>query len=664
MTPLSFSSSSRSIDYPPPIEIQSIKEQTEIEQIQHVVVRNEGPSSEEEVQLPQGPDIKTLFYENGNMYLGEMNDKGQPHGKGLLIYGNQKTDFLLSEANPLKPIHQTVYKKAKPYTTLKIFKKSYEGEFQNGIPEGQGKLIFVNGPLKSLEGKFKKGNAPGYIEEIKLVGHSHTFYAGQIDSLGNYQGKGWLLDGSSGHVYQGDFEAGLLHGKGKITYKTFDTSKDWGYYEGDCHRNLPHGKGLLIYSKGNQGRKLLYQGEFEHNCPQGLGTLVKNTMSGTCELKGLFEEGDFVSNSDLFHFRRLNELLCKYKKSLGEGVRIRRKRDDLRMDFLFIGRFDSKLSGVGAKISRKGEIQGEGIFSQGNLIKEQPLNSCLIYTEIQESGLKEENQHSTKDVEISSEKLEETENLYDSSDKKPPNSPQYEFVLNRFQGSEFLCPKKTILSFEGQYLHANRLGGGDISKRSFVVSQAPLKEKYEVFWQIVLTTQPLLFDLTKQGEVYSGLEPPYYPVWLYETVDFGNISVTLEEITRSSSSFVSAYLVSDGKKEVRIQRYHYLNWQEHTTISLSELKALIQNVEKYSIDMDGPLWVHCKAGLERSGCLVAALIIKEKVMSGEITLDNLYDNLDKLFVLLREQRGPNFLSMPRLVDFLREYALSLLVNED
>ncbi len=243
--------------------------------------------------------------------------------------------------------------------------------------------------------------------------------------------------------------------------------------------------------------------------------------------------------------------------------------------------------------------------------------------------------------------------LLASKTKRELADISYASVLSRFY--DVLCPQSTAISFEGRYLHANRVGGGEISTRSFIASQAPLHENYETFWRYVLHHQPILFDLTKRGEVYAN-DVPYYPTDLYKTMHFGEISVALQEI----EGLVSTYRVTDGKKTASIRRCHYAHWQDHGAVSLNALKGLIAEVERISSGPAELIWAHCRAGVGRTGCLIAALILKEKIDCGEITLHTLDEDLVGLIVSLRKQRGPLFVQTSEQLDLLRQYAYSLL----
>jgi len=145
---------------------------------------------------------------NKDLYEGERNSEGEPHGKGKITYTNEAT---------------------------------YEGEFENGKPHGFGKKSFKSGI--TYEGEFKNGKYDG---NGKLTDNGKVVLEGIWDAdtpVGHYAGKKIYENGS---IYVGEFnDEGVPCGKGAIVYK--GGSK----YEGDVVSGLPHGKGVWTQSGGS-----------------------------------------------------------------------------------------------------------------------------------------------------------------------------------------------------------------------------------------------------------------------------------------------------------------------------------------------------------------------------------------------------------------------------
>ena len=69
-------------------------------------------------------DFNIIKFSNGTKYVGEVNEKGEPHGNGAIYRFNDTIIF--------------------------------EGTFQNGIKQGAGKIYYANGNIK-FEGSFDGG---------------------------------------------------------------------------------------------------------------------------------------------------------------------------------------------------------------------------------------------------------------------------------------------------------------------------------------------------------------------------------------------------------------------------------------------------------------------------------------------------------------------------
>lgn len=218
------------------------------------------------------------------------------------------------------------------------------------------------------------------------------------------------------------------------------------------------------------------------------------------------------------------------------------------------------------------------------------------------------------------------------------------------------CPRETALAISGKYLHANKLGEG-IAQRSFVASQAPLEQDYEIFWTAVLEEFPIIFDLTTIADLSNGVTK-YYPEELNQTLTYGSMSVKLIGISDDTHTYQIKNVQTRAEKTIK--RLHYVNWKDFSTVSLSKLQLLVEKAEDLSPRPKDLLWIHCRAGVGRTGTLITALVLKEKIQSREVNKENLDDFLVDIIVKLRKQRGPIFVQQKDQLNLLRDYANLLL----
>jgi len=101
-------------------------------------------------------------------------------------------------------------------------------------------------------------------------------YIGDLNAVGQLEGQG-RMSWTNGDKYDGEFVAGLMHGKGEFV-STYS-----GTYKGDYVSGRMEGRGLLAYPDGSR-----YEGEFLGNKFQGKGTLTSP--------HGDIYQGDFEKN--------------------------------------------------------------------------------------------------------------------------------------------------------------------------------------------------------------------------------------------------------------------------------------------------------------------------------------------------------------------------------
>lgn len=229
-------------------------------------------------------------------------------------------------------------------------------------------------------------------------------------------------------------------------------------------------------------------------------------------------------------------------------------------------------------------------------------------------------------------------------------------VNGRF--SSIGCPKKTALKVGETYLHAN-IVGKDISERCFIATQAPLPIAYALFWQSVWEQEGMIIDLTAEGDRQSGVTV-YYPPVIDQPEVYGAFKVDLVQESEKEGVKIHQYRMTQQatKKSKLIQRMHFDQWRDFNAVSLEHLKTLISILEK---DTSGkPTWVHCRAGVGRTGTLITSFILKEKINNKEIHAGNLETALIELIINLRRHRGECFVQQAIQFKLILDYGKWLL----
>ena len=161
-------------------------------------------------------DPEEITFDNGDVYKGDVNAEGQPHGIGHMDY------------------------------KLNGYNGEYDGEWQNGKRCGRGHYH------QSSKGVRK------YINDYKgewLDDKEHGFGI-------SYSSKEEGLHLSTvSTTYKGGFREGKRHGHGILIEDNFDGSFRNGknYYEGEFENNLLKGHAVCEYANGD-----VFEGEFDH----------------------------------------------------------------------------------------------------------------------------------------------------------------------------------------------------------------------------------------------------------------------------------------------------------------------------------------------------------------------------------------------------------------
>ena len=187
----------------------------------------------------QAQEVKTITYENGNVYVGEVNAYNQPHGKGEMTYSDGVYEGEWKDNN------RSGYGKwtGKDGGT-------YEGEFSSNAANGKGKYKWPNG--NSYEGEIANWQQTG-------------------------QGKFYWADGG---YHDGAFLNNNRHGFGKTVFPDGKVAE--GFWE---NNNLKQKITPIKWTYSKTENTVMQDLEFLVNdalygFPKSTGSLKSNDWSG------------------------------------------------------------------------------------------------------------------------------------------------------------------------------------------------------------------------------------------------------------------------------------------------------------------------------------------------------------------------------------------------
>lgn len=161
-------------------------------------------------------------------------------------------DVLLAEV-PLPPSERVTHRYADG--------TEYTGEWQEGLPSGDGKLKLPDGAM--YIGSFKAGlpDGTGIFQDAQGNLYKGEWFNGLREGLG-------MMEFSSGNKYEGEWHQDKREGKGLLLFPSGTR------FEGLWKQDLRHGRGDMQYKTGER-----YSGDYAFDLQHGFGTVIESDGS-------------------------------------------------------------------------------------------------------------------------------------------------------------------------------------------------------------------------------------------------------------------------------------------------------------------------------------------------------------------------------------------------
>jgi len=137
----------------------------------------------------------------------------------------------------------------------------------------------------------------------------------------------------------------------------------------------------------------------------------------------------------------------------------------------------------------------------------------------------------------------------------------------------------------------------------------------------------------------------YWPQNQGDRLIFGPFSITLYRFTETRGIVIRRFQVENLLEEPCSRRFvtqlHYVDWPDHGCPKNTDAIRTLINIKKYFQDQSqlikqGPIVVHCSAGIGRAGTFIAIDILIRKFSKGKLDLLSL--NVMETVKRLRLQR--------------------------
>ncbi|XP_052370516.1 receptor-type tyrosine-protein phosphatase R isoform X4 [Oncorhynchus keta] len=169
---------------------------------------------------------------------------------------------------------------------------------------------------------------------------------------------------------------------------------------------------------------------------------------------------------------------------------------------------------------------------------------------------------------------------------------------------------RTKSSFDplSSYINANYIRGYLGDEKAYIATQGPMINTVNDFWQMAWQEDcPVIIMITKLRE--KNEKCVLY--WPERRGIYGKVEVLINNVTECDNYTCRTLNLKQGAQSRVVKHYWYTSWPDHKTPdSAQPLLQLMRDVEedRTGSPSQGPVIVHCSAGIGRTGCFIATTI--------------------------------------------------------
>jgi protein tyrosine phosphatase len=221
--------------------------------------------------------------------------------------------------------------------------------------------------------------------------------------------------------------------------------------------------------------------------------------------------------------------------------------------------------------------------------------------------------------------------------------PKISRVNHRF--SNIHCPRDTSIRLDGMhedfFIHANQIS---IDNFYAIATQYPLvqNDNWYWFWMMASRKGSVIIDLTNESDLKQENMPRYYPSNKDQNLEIDDLMIEFDQnqdIEGMNNARLCRYKITDKGQTTFIDQIQMKCWPDGKAINVDSIIQLVKLIRQYPADKQKCPIVHCRAGMGRTGTLVVLLIALKLIQEGHITKDNLLQELTRIILAGRYQRG-------------------------
>lgn len=260
-------------------------------------------------------------------------------------------DNIIQKLKELEPIIPETQKNNKTKNKIYLIDEDYlEGIIENDKLDGWFKY-YITSKENYFEGFFNNGKPNG---KGRLITKKLEIYEGEFEN-DFYNLHGSFMD-NDGLTLTGNFIELQLHGRATEIWTNYGT-----HYEGNYVNGVKTGSGKLVWENENKTKEESYEGDFQNNLFEGKGVYLWGTQK---KYVGEWKNG-VMDGEGVFTWKDGREYKGKFKKDKKEGYGVLTWQDGR----IWKGNWKlDKQDGIGEMVDSDGIVK-QGLWEDGKRIK-------------------------------------------------------------------------------------------------------------------------------------------------------------------------------------------------------------------------------------------------------------------------------------------------------
>ncbi|KAL4216291.1 Protein tyrosine phosphatase [Mactra antiquata] len=235
-------------------------------------------------------------------------------------------------------------------------------------------------------------------------------------------------------------------------------------------------------------------------------------------------------------------------------------------------------------------------------------------------------------------------------------------ALNRYNGLYPYDHSRVKLPHDKKFFINACYVKGNQQQKAYIASLGPTRvttENYATFWKMVWYEKSDVIVMLTNLQEPSGMKCERYWPELGQSLTFPHLEIKCDSVEDFSEYTLRAFTVTKGKERRTVNQLHFTAWPDksipNNVTSLVEFRQRVKSTHTLS---QGPVVVHCSAGIGRTGTYIAIdLLTEEGLTEGSVDVFGCIRNM-------REQRV-NMVQTPDQYEYVHRaivYTLTLDVD--